>query len=377
MGLKCEIHLEKPADGVYRPGAIVSGYIQYFLNKEIQFESIRLGLKGRSECSWKEKSRSENGSRSRFEAKEQIIDMDRNILTTTSGFLPAGLYSETFRFQLPETVPPTFKYHGDGCSAQVSYCVRAKFTFASFFSFPANYRFDITVANTIKPTLPLEPVTYGLQDTLNRKFGFVGKPVDADLKVTISKSFLAPSESADLCLQVTNNTKYSIPQLKITLYEVLTLNDDIGRSKTILKEIKECREKTEKVKKSNYSCMYSTIPLPSDLSTMQGSRIISRDYKIVVIMSIPEIKRETTLDIPIQIGYLLSANEQAITNQEAENVQEMTRVLPDSIHGSSTSLVVNNNNYIHNQSVTVNPGPSATGEAPPAYWDVMGEAKKS
>lgn len=375
MGFKCDIHLEKPPDGLFRPGDTVSGYAQYFLTKETQFESIRLGLKGKSECSWKEKGRSDTGSRSRFEAKEQIIEVDNNILTSASGFVPPGLHTASFRFPLPENIPPSFKYYGDGCSASVTYCVRMKFTFAAFFSFPSTYRADVIVANTIKPTLPLEPFTYGLQDSLHRKFGFVGAKIDADLKVTISKSFLSPGESAELCLQVTNNTKYSIPKLIISPFEMLTLSDDFGRSKTILKEIKESRTKTDKVRKCNYTCMYSTINLPSDLTTMQGSRIISREYKIVVTMSIPAINRETTLDIPIQIGHILPPREEFNVNEQPTREETVT-LIPENIYGSTNNLVVNNNNYVQNN-VTVNPGPSS--DAPPAYWEVMGTSsdKKS
>lgn len=396
MGLKCQIILEKPLEGAFRPGDSVIGTVEFSLDKDSQFENITLSLKGRSRCWWKEKHRPESGSKSSFNGEENLVSIDFNLLSNPIGFVPAGTHITPFCFTLPKNLPPSFTYEGHNCRASVAYIVRTKFVYSAFFSFPARFFVDVPIINSIVPTLPQEPVVYGLHDTLSKKFGVNGNR-DMDLKVTIAKSLISPGENAELCLEVYNNTKYSIPKMKICLFQILSLTDEALRTKVVSKEIEECRVKTAKVGKGKYTCLFNSVTIPSDLSTLQGSRIISRDYKLAVIASIPDMKREFTLDVPILIGRVANTNN--ISRQNSRDTVNLTndattntcptapgdendmfkQALEQSLNlnhvfDMNNSMPAHSSNDYYTRASSSSS--QAESEAPPAYWKVMNEEKK-
>lgn len=367
MVVKCEIQLNCSEDGCYRNGSVVSGNVIIKLSKSCHFEKIMIALKGRSDVWWKERNRNDAGSRSHFKAKDQIVDIDVNILNNEVGILPAGTFIREFSFTLPIDAPSTYSYQDSSSYyASISYCVRAKLFYASFFSFPMRYKKEIQVINMMQIQIPREPISYSLKENLVQKFGTISTNDDIDLKVIVSNTFVKPSDNAELCLQVTNNTKYSIHKLIISLYQVVTLRDDMGRTKVISKEIKESRQKTNKVGKNNYTCMYATVPIPSNSNTIR-SRVISKDYKIVVAISIPHIKRENSLDIQLTVvGALADFDNEVATIASIATIATIASA-PTMALNEGIGSIVNNNHVMENA--------ECLPERPPTYWEAISEEK--
>lgn len=397
MWAHCQIHVEKPPGGPFKPGDVITGYIDYPLQKNAEFNNVILSLKGRSKCYWKDKKKTNNGDKTKFNGEEDLVSINLNMLNDGDDEIKAGLHSFPFSFTLPNNIPPSFKDDGDNYHASIEYIIRAKFIFSRklfpVFSFPLRFYENVTVVNPIVLTKPLESVTYGLHDELSKKFGaVVDTNQDFDLKVTLAKSVITPGENLDLYLQVYNNTKHSVGKIYINLFQNLTLTDDSRNTNIISKEIKDSRMKTKKIGKEQYTRSFHTITIPNYLSTVQNSRIIGRDYKLVIKTSISNMKREINLDIPLLIGWVIppkqninveatqeQASNVATLNNDDDDDEILQEILTKSLCidqafelniGSPASSSNSNDNATPSSST------ARVTESPPDYWQVVNEKKE-
>ncbi|GBP60111.1 Arrestin domain-containing protein 17 [Eumeta japonica] len=195
MGVHCQIYLERPPEGVYRPGYAVGGVVKYAINEDTPYRDITVSLLGKGDCDWSE------GAGDSHTEEERLVKK--------------GVYSHPFRFELPSNIPPSYKDHY--CS--ITYCVKLAFERKGLFKFNKTFRTKIPVVSFVDVTLPREPVICGERKTfsslLRREDDFI------HVKATLKNPSLAPGDTAELHIEVKNNSSKTIRTIKTHLIQEL------------------------------------------------------------------------------------------------------------------------------------------------------------
>lgn len=336
MGIVCEINLDKPPDGVFKPGDPVFGNVKYTIKKDTKFKIIKLSLKGVGKCQFRERQKNQkNRNQSKnFNGFHKVLKLEQNILTNPIGAVIAGVYTAPFNFTLPINLPPSFNLKGHRWKASMIYSIKMKFEESNTFSFAKVFETIFTVGNIVYCNIPNQPIMYGTHKNLKKWYGAADGEII--LKATLTKPFITPSEYAELHFEVHNKTSLVLPLIKTRLLEIITLTSVDGRKKSVTNKVNGCKVETkEGIASDSISSTFSTVPIPCDLTTIQNSCILTRDYELLITIPVPGLHRDVSLLIPVVIGE--------------------TRT---------------NNIIIYHQ-----PGPSTAStsdfplDAPPSYWD--------
>lgn len=348
MGVTCEIHLDKPEEGYFRPGSVLTGSIKYTLSKDTVFNSITVTIKGKAKCTFPNKDpinhnhphhnhhqnphynppRPQN-----FVGNEDILVLNSVIPTNETGVIEAGEHKASFNFTLPNNIPPSYAFQNFQYSANIKYYLRIKFSEPNLFKFAKRFRKEIVIAPTVLSNVSLEPITYALQKNLTSFFS--SKKNCISLKATISKSLLLRNEEADLRYEVNNNSSANVPKIKTRVKSITTMRSDCGRS-DVYDDTTDCHCETDEISSRTEKDFIIKLRIPMDAYTVQFSRIITREYKILVTVNVSGFHRDAHLEIPVQIGEPMMSN--------MVLVRDMSQVVEN--------------------------------EPPPSYWEAMEEEKK-
>lgn len=328
MGVICQIYLQRPPDGKYRPGSVVSGTVKYVIDKDTTYKDITVSLIGKGKCSWSE-SRTDGKTDDTYTGTEDLVSIHTKLLQKKVNLvtLPAGAYSHPFHFIFPSNIPASYK--DNVCTIQ--YQVVLKFERPGLLNFTKTFRTELPVVSTVISTLPEGPIVYGLKKTLFQFFS--NQKSIINLKATLAKSLVMPGEHGKLDFEVENNSNVTVTGLKIELMEYLTFKSNCKHTKKSYKKIKNCKAETEPIEIGKIKQLSCIIPTTENCVTLQNSQILSREYKLIVTMRLPVPHINASLEIPIIIGEKVP---------EIEIAQEVAEdVIPD--------------------------------EPPPSYWEAMAE----
>ncbi|KAJ8721241.1 hypothetical protein PYW07_002016 [Mythimna separata] len=326
MGIFCQINLNKPPDGAFYSGEVVSGMMKYALDEPMEIDKITVSLKGTGHLRLTEKSNQKN-RRHTYVNNEVYVDVDEVIQEGKYKVLP-GSYELNFNFRLPNNLPPTFEFHKYvsrySVNCKIKYYVRIKIDRPGWFAFAKHFRKEITVASTITPKLSIEPVMYGQRSQLLQLFS--SKTSTVVMKANILNSVITNGGKIKIQSEIQNDTNIIIKGVEIKLVEMHTFKAKGHTEVKGYEDVPNCDSKTGSIQSGATQDMPIDIIVPSDKVSLDNSKIVSRDYIVRITAILPMPHRNVVLDIPVQIG---------------DNVQREEICDP-----------------------------------PPTYWEAMGEAEK-
>ena len=302
MGIFCQINLNKPPDGAFYSGELVSGMIKYALDVPMEMEKITISLKGTGILRITERTSQKNRNRT-YATSEVYVDTDEVIQEGKYTILPNS-YEVKFNFRLPQNIPPTFDYHKYVSSynvyCKIKYYVRIKFDRPGWFAFSKHFRKEITVASTITPKLSMEPVIYGERSKLLQLFS--SKVSTVIMKADILNSIIKNGGKIEIESEIQNDTTVNIKNVEVKLLEMHTFKVKGLRDVKAWVDVPNCETKTGSVKSGATLHMPVDIIVPSDIVSLDNSNIVSRDYVVRITAALPMPHRNVVLDIPVQIG---------------------------------------------------------------------------
>ncbi|CAD0200054.1 unnamed protein product [Chrysodeixis includens] len=301
MGIFSEITMAKPSDGTFHSGELVSGLIKYAVDEPTSLEKITISLKGIGYIHVVEQVRDKNNSQRSYGNSEVYMDMDE-VIQNKKIVLPVGSYEKAFAFRLPQNIPSTFKfYHRDynvQIMARIKYYVRIKFDKTGMFSFAKHFRKEIPVLSSITPRLSTEPTILGEQKKLTQPFSCRKSIVY--IKANILDSMIPVGGTISFQYEVINDTNVTIKSVISRLMELHKFV--ISRPMLTYEDIEGTDAKTGALKPGESKSFDVQFSVPSYLVSLDHSKIISRQYQVVVTARMPMPHRDVNLVIPIQIG---------------------------------------------------------------------------
>ncbi|XP_037298327.1 arrestin domain-containing protein 17-like [Manduca sexta] len=296
MGVLCQILIDRPFDGVHRAGGPVTGVVKYALDQPKEYKDIILALRGESWCHWSE-SDTDNETYN-YTGKESHVCEEVSLLNPThrTRTLPAGAYEHRFLFTLPKIIPPSFKTR----TGHVCYKILLEFKKDAVFNATKSFKAEITVRNHLDATLLDTPTVFGADHKLFKPMSF-GKQ-EVYLKGEIATPYIIPGDRAHLKLMITNDSTVHVKCLRAELVRCTIYTADGGRTANREKKIKNCMVETAEVRPRSKAEMAVTVPTLELERTVQHSKVISNEYKILVTAVLPVPHRNVTVMVPILLG---------------------------------------------------------------------------
>lgn len=296
MGVICQIFLQRPPDGIYKPGSLVTGTVKYIIDKETIFKGIVVSLIGEGKCSWSE-SRTDGKTDDNYCGTEGIFSImklcNMKLENTT---LSPGQYSSPFKFLLPKGIPPSY----EDSYSNITYNIISKLERPGLFKLTKTFKAEIPVVCTVTPTLPKEPITYGLQKSVYQFFSGKRRGV-INIKATIKQSLIAAGENAVIAFTIENKSKIKTLGILICLVETLTYTANSGEKKFITMAVKDCKKQFNLIGAGEVK-IQTRLPIAMTCKTIQNSKVVSRDYKLNITLRLPMPHIDAHLEIPIEIG---------------------------------------------------------------------------
>lgn len=343
MGIKCEISLCPSAEKTYeyQSGSTVSGAIKYYLDEEYEFSTIVVSLKGQGRLYFEDKHQKRNNHMHTYSNKEVYVDIDNFIFKNESGKpFVAGEYETPFSLLLPHDVPASLDYTkntgGYYCRCTIRYYVRIKFERPGLLNMNRHFKKEIQVASSQIPRMATEPLIYGEQKSLLQLSSlFSSEKSIVHIKATIFNSVLKPGEGVKVDYEVENNTNVDLKRVEVKLLEVDSYTASVGRKVNVKSEVENTEFTYGAIKAGETAKFTAEIIVPSLCASYDHSKIFARDYSVLstVVLPIPHIN--LPLEIPFQVIQRVSANFE---------------------EGNGAS--------------------GHSSEAPPSYWEAMGEDQK-
>ncbi|XP_030026453.2 arrestin domain-containing protein 17 [Manduca sexta] len=295
MVFVCQIIVDKPnEDGVHHAGGIVSGVVKYAMDQPTEFEDITLSFKGESWCSWVT-----DDACTTYLGTENHVLQAMSLLNQKDDsvqILPAGSYEDKFLFTLPKTIPPSFSGQNGNVTYRITLEVRriGKFNVLRRF-----VEAEVIVHNYLDPLIPDIPIAIRATKRLLKLS--TGKQ-KMSLKAEIPKPYIKPGEKVELKLMITNESIVRIKGIRAELISTIIYTSNCG-SKTIeTHKIKDCTTETAKVPSRHTTSVNISVPILEEHRSVQYSKVISSEYKILVTVRLPMPYCNITTVVPILIG---------------------------------------------------------------------------
>lgn len=336
MGISCELNLNRPPNGVFRPGDVVRGAVKYAVDEDMLCSEVVLSLKGKGKVHWTEGSAE---SRVPYSGEEEYVTIHNNLHETSdeNTLVRIGSYQVSFEFLLPKNIPSSFK----DSICKIKYYIRIKFVRPGL-KFSKKFRSSFTVVNhVVSPTDNNGSLICAVHKNPKQFFG----KSDGDIKFkgTLKNSIVNAGEEALIEYGITNTSAIKIKKVSINLIEKLTYISQRGYKKKNRKKIDGCKTTIEDIHKRNIEMFNITIPTLEKLHSIQHSKIFKREYFIVAVVKLPLPHRNIELKIPLLIEDSITSSKDKLKicfNEEGESSFERAE------------------------------------DAPPSYWEVMEEDQK-
>jgi len=290
---------------VFWSGQVVSGVLVINLNDGMDFEKIKLKLKGEAEVHWTEQRQESDGDggtrtvtehyrndEKYFKAKFPICGEDS---MDSRRHLPAGEHRFPFSYQLPPNIPSSF----EGDHGRVRYFVKA--VIKKPWKFDHKTKRLFTVLDTYDLNYePAARVAGHAQDSktlccLCCKSG----PIEADFHV--EKCGFVPGEYLNFDANVENNSDKDLPGTQISIQQNVRFIAHT-KSRTVNHDFCEVDWKDEiddgeDFKKTSYIQVPALPP-----SNLRFCNIIDIDYVVQFKVRVPMGSFDMRLQIPIIVG---------------------------------------------------------------------------
>lgn len=299
MGVSCQIQLNKPPEDTFCSGEVISGIIKYSLDEPMEMERIIVSLKGMGDLTLIKRH---NKKHSTYTAEEVYVDANE-IVQEKHSIKPAGNYEIPFRFKLPEKIPPSLKYekvHGPYCVfCNIKYYIRIKFDNTGF-NQTKYFRKKIAVISTITPKLSMEPVIYEEKKKLPRLFR--SKISTVAIKANILNSVIPNDGKIEIESEIKNDSYVKVKGVEVKLMEVYTVKPKGYGDIKFYDDVMNCESRTSSIKSGATKVIPLDLIVPTDILSLQNSKIVSRDYVVSITAQLPIPLRNVVLEIPVQIG---------------------------------------------------------------------------
>ncbi|CAH2077233.1 unnamed protein product, partial [Iphiclides podalirius] len=303
MSLFCEINLFKSYKEVFVAGSTVKGVIRYAVNQETIFNQITVSLKGKGLLSLKRK-RNDKSKEVTYWDSEDYLDISNEIVEPEEQLvISAGSYEIPFSFNLPHNIPSSFHYSSSDINHDVScsirYNVSIKFQRPGWWKFDKKYKKEIQIDSGITPRLPLEPAVHGKEKKLSRLFARKNSVVN--IKACVAKSVVVPGDRVELEYEVQNDTNVKVNAVETKIVEVMTFRTKSTKV-TQSRDVPGTECKAGSIKCNENQTMCVPITMPVDRKSLDFSRLVARDYFVIMTVELPFPHFNAVLRIPIQVG---------------------------------------------------------------------------
>ncbi|GBP27332.1 Arrestin domain-containing protein 17 [Eumeta japonica] len=308
------------------------------VDEDARYSDIVVCLRGKGRCNWTEGS---GNSKKEYTGTEDYVNISESLIEKKvedeEVAVGAGVYSRPFRFPIPTDVPGS--YHDS--VYKIVYYVKLTFKRKGLFNFNKTFRTIIPLENTtVKSVLSAGPVVHGAQKSLMGLFGRDKNLIN--IKAVIQKSTLAPGETAQLDVEITNTTNVEISTVRTKLFNKVVRIANCGQKNTHYRNVEETTGDTGAVKERSTLGFSRSIEIPYGHHTIQYSKILEREYFVKIKAKIPFPHINLVLQVPLLIGDV--EEEDAKKTEEDESFQDVDSLSED---------------------------------LPPSYWEVMQEDKNS
>ncbi|KAF9423143.1 hypothetical protein HW555_001447 [Spodoptera exigua] len=287
MGVTCQILIDRPEDGAFKAGRLVTGTLKYFIDKPTKYERISMCFLGKGDCEWTE---TDAKNTLYYQNKEKYINQIVNVYVRrkSEDFISGG-FEYPIQFLLPIDIPPSF--YDKICT--IEYKIIVTFAKANSFS-KKNFDVRIPVTSYVNPCT-LEPITFGLKKNLS--FRINNK---INVKGEISKTCIKPGDTIHMTLTVNNGTDLAVV-IKTELIKRLTYISKGNHKKYHEEAVKNtCTISTVAANAvANLVCLASTY---QDLFSIQHAKVMKGEYMIRLKAKLPFPHANALLDIPVVIG---------------------------------------------------------------------------
>lgn len=308
------MNLLTPADGCFRPGSTVSGTIRYTLHSDQIFKKIIISLKGHGILKMTTRYGKYNTT---YRNNEQYVNIDYVIYTNVKKApLPSGSYETQFSFTLPLNIPSSLKYLKQlsryTVRCNVLYYIGIKFE-KPFLQFNTQFNKNIRVLSGIIPKLSTTPTICGEQKTLTSISRlFSSKKNIIKIKAIIQNRVLQPGGKIDINLEVSNDTDVVIKEVQTKLIEIYNFSAG-GHVATTGEYVPGTYTKTGSIACGDLQNMDVAINVPVDRNSLEHSKIVTREYSVLIQVILPVPHRNAMLRIPVQIDTEIDAGMCAVS----------------------------------------------------------------
>lgn len=292
LGSKGKIHVntERPT---YYPGEVVNGNVFCDIKEPVQCEAVVMKCKGKEKVYWQEtrtRSDGDGGQESyevTYDANKELFEL-KIVLSAVTAMIPVGQWIYPFSFQLPTGIPPSFEFKDSCWSQGENNKIKAK----------VEYKFKGTVE--VKGTFAKDlkgDVKVGIMDAPLASFPPGKMELDQDvmfccciskgavkLGVELDKGAYYVGETANINVNIQNNSSVDIDKMKAKLYRTLILRAD-GHTKKFRHEMN--RMEYQGVKEGEESNQLQHLPLQGQFLPQTDSKHITCRYHVEIECAVP------------------------------------------------------------------------------------------
>ncbi|XP_037298376.1 arrestin domain-containing protein 5-like [Manduca sexta] len=296
MGVACQILIDRPSEGVHRPGGPVSGVIKYAVDVPTKYEHATISLMGQAYCSWHETE--DDNSRTRYTGTDIVICKVDSLLPRYTDTLPIGAYEYRFVYTLPHDIPSSFQ-HAWG---HINYAIILEFKKQAVLTLTKVFKQYIVVRSYLDHVRPIPdtPITFQMEKTLFKPLSSGNQKIN--LKARIAKPSVKPGERVDIKLIINNDTSVNIKSIKAELVRKTVFTADCWKSRVAEETVEQCGGETVGVSANSVANMTISVPIVTWECTIQNSKVINNVYEILMTIRLPMPHCNAKVSVPILLG---------------------------------------------------------------------------
>ncbi|CAG9785807.1 unnamed protein product [Diatraea saccharalis] len=305
MAVHCQFSVNEPRCKVFTPGSAICGTMRYEFDEETIVRKISVSLEGFGRLQVNEGVGYGYNEDSVSDCNLEDIFYSEDIIDFSAEGTPylTGQYGTTFNFWLPENIPPSLHYCTNdlnlGIFCEITYFLRIRFHVGGFAEFQKTFEKEIKVAPSVMPRLPTLPMVYGEKKTffhLCKRNNFIY------LKACVKNSIINPGQRVQICYEVENQSSTTVQAIKIKLVEMYMFSLNENDTIKFYVDVEGTDSKTAMIKSGDIKEYSLEIDIEPSLHSVDYSKIVSRNYAVIIIISLPIPYKNMMLEIPIQIG---------------------------------------------------------------------------
>ena len=295
MGVQCQILLQKPREGVFRPGEDVVGSFNYFIDQPTKFATIDISFIGKGRCQWSVTEA--NDKTVTFISEEEYVNINNNLfsLGDDKEVPVSGTFTHPFKFLLPYDIPTSI----NNPTCTIEYKVIATFVKDNYFKTTETFDTEVTVYGYVDPCAP-EPLVFGIQ----KHFFSIFTTNNCIVKAEIDKTFVTPGENFTITLTADNNSDVPIViETELIKYFTYIAKAAYGLiRKEVIETVDTTKHSSQALLSRSVTKLVAIVPTLPSLYSIQHSRILVGEFKVKVTAKVPFPYFNTSVELPVVIG---------------------------------------------------------------------------